>query len=304
MTKARLQVLALALLLTALAAAAATLQYPGSLGVVRLSFWRPDSAQRTRILALERERLAHLPSWEPYRDFGDLFMRLNLAVLEPSTHSSAEKTAWLAQRFEDEAKAFLEKHGINAYLAVGTHLELKFRDHLAKVMRKLADSAEPLSAWQQGHDQDGSLTMVRALSGRFLEKAASAGLLAAPGGTDVDHLLIASLLWLDNWMLTARRLGHEIALERTEAAILVRWKIEASQHLALSRRLELVPLAQALDPDYPGTYVSGVLLALEGSDSAAAAAFLECLEMNEQTQSARRWLIELRREAFFLAAAP
>jgi len=285
--------IAIATAMVALAVLATAAHLPRFEAHARLDHWRPTRSLSIVMHNLQRRRLARLPPAESYREMVDSFMHLNLALSPGAEPRGADHLKWLETRHKVLTRGFVDRHGIQAYLAVGTHLSVHFVRHL-----------RALAGWAPGALVTGgdtgphreALRAVRALSGAFLEKAANSGLLRVDGKTDQDRMVVARLLWLENWLLISGRDLRTRLLTAAERAVVVKWKVEAGDHLPLERRLALVPLALKLDRTYPADYVEGVLLALDGRPRASAEAFRRSISNGRMRRLAREWLVLLRPE--------
>lgn len=258
----------------------------------RLEFWRPSAAVSRRLNEVQRERLARLPPESSRTALTTAFMELNLAAAEGEP-LTGERHRWIASRYEREKRAFLGLHGERGYLAVGALLAGHFEGHLLALSKRWAE-AEGGEAVLVGPHDDRDLQALRALSGRFVEKAIHSGLLAPGRSADPDLGLVARCLFLQNWVLGLGIKAPDRRLAVEENALVLKWKVEAAEHLSLNRRIELARKIPLLERSYPATYVVGVLLALEGPPEDAAAAFRECVDSREMGPQAREWLIALR----------
>jgi len=219
-------------------------------------------------------------------------MEMNLVEVE-SEKLTAERRRFVSSRFEREKSALLELHGESAYMAIGALLAGHFENHLLSLAGRWARGTLPVSL-PPGLTEDADLQALRALSGRFLEKAVHSGLLSPGLAGDRDLGLVARSLFLQNWVLGLGIKAPDRRLAVEENALVLKWKVEASEHLSLERRLELTARIPMLERNYPSTYVRGVLLASRSHHEQAVAAFIECVETGEMEDRAREWLLALR----------
>ena len=293
----RFSVYFVSVLLLALGIAAAIVHTPGFSPSATLEFWRPDAEFRHRLEQFEEQRLQHLPAVSEFEALSAALMELNLASAPGAEPLSARHLNWLNSRFRGEVAAFVAKHGEKGFVALGTYMARNFRGRLKTVAKGLAAAQDESAAdWIANHNDDADIHAARALSGQFLEKALGAGILRAGAGTDEDQLLVAGLLWLQRWLQLAGPSARVQALAGDELALVLKWKVEAAEHLPLKRRIELCNVVTDLDPDYPGHFVQGIVYATAGRRAEAEASFTASLQAGEEMPAAEDWLLFLRRQ--------
>jgi hypothetical protein len=101
-------------------------------------------------------------------------------------------------------------------------------------------------------------------------------------------------------LLLGQRLPPPVPELSTELRhLLLRFRVEAYEGLALSRKLELIEVLREQTPSYPATYVTAVLLAREGRMRAAGGQFLLAAERGQFPGLARsnaRWCRKRQRD--------
>ena len=220
-------------------------------------------------------------------------MRHNQAVAGLDNAEYKQGLLLLERELAALARKFLDTHGAEPYLAVGGYLAEQLHTALVELAVAQYGSGLLLQDWLQQHPDDDALKRVRALSGRFLERAMNAGLIGHQHPPDRDRLLVARTLWLERWAILAGLLP-EAVLSPVETRLTLLWKIEASEHLSLARRGQLLEVASTRLPDYPASYVEGVLRVRQGDTEEALEAFSSCLEEGVEAERARAWVLSLR----------
>lgn len=267
---------------------------PSGTLVARLDLWRPGDHQQARLQHHEDRRLKKLPARENFEALSNALMDANLASSPLSELSEKGR-----QKFDavllGEVQGFLETEGIWAFAAVGAFLAKEFARRLDGLAQKMADADEPLSEWLVRHEADHEVREVRALGGRFLEHAIGAGLVVAGRPVDPDSMLVARVMWMENWLAMGRRYNDKLHLSRDEWTLLLKWKIEAAQHLPLDKKMAHIKTLLGFDPGYPKHLVRGVLMLQAGAEEEAAEEFTASLHRNERPPVAGDWLVFLRR---------
>jgi hypothetical protein len=262
--------------------------------VARLELWRPGEHQKARLQNHENRRLKKLPAKENFETLSNALMDANLASSPLSDVSQKGR-----QKFDvvllNEVQRFLEEEGTWAFAGVGAFLAREFVRRLHGLAQKMEDADEPLSQWLVRHEPDLEVREVRALGGRFLEHAIGAGLMVAARPVDPDLMLVARIMWMENWLAMGRRFNDKLHLSRDEWSLLLKWKIEAAQHLPLQKKLAHIKTLLGFDPGYPKHLVRGVLMLQAGAEEEATEEFTASLHRDEQPPLAGDWLVFLRR---------
>ncbi|MBM4356124.1 MAG: hypothetical protein FJ109_20420 [Deltaproteobacteria bacterium] len=261
----------------------------------RLDWWRPAPQAALDLDRAMRERLEELPPEAEWRVFVDTWMSANLLAENPVKASGPD-----ASRTNREAlarlKAFRAGHTDSQYVALGAYLSLRFEDALARLAEGLAAAEGGALEWLAAHQSQDEVRTVRALSGAFPEVALSSGILRPAVRPDPDRLRVARLLWFERWLLAGGLSPLPGVMSSAERSLVLRWKVEDSEHLSGERRLELLPEAARHGPGYPERLVAGVLLYREGRTQEARQAFLESLAEDEADRQAAAWLLAMRRD--------
>jgi hypothetical protein len=264
---------------------------PPTLG---LDFWRPDQHELSTLQATLKARLEAVPDRSIYQPLVDAMVRRNQAGAGLDQLEYQQGLILLEREVASQARQFSARHGVGAYLAVGTLLSEQLYRDLALVGAALYEQQMPLQDWLAARPDDPVLLRLRGVSGQFLERAVSAGLLGHQRAPERDRLLVARTLWMEHFALVAG-LQPEAVLDPVETRLTLRWKIEAADHLEPARRQQLLSVATARLPGYPGRYVGAVLALKEGDEAGALNLFLECLDAGEEVERAHAWVLSLRR---------
>ena len=262
-----------------------------------LDYWRPSDADVELLNSLSARRVAALPDVASRRELVERLMRHHQAAAALDNTEYRQGLLLLEENLSAAARQFLERHGTEEYLAVGGYLAEQLHTALIRVARVQYDTGLPMQDWLQQHGDDSTLKRVRALSGRFLERAVNAGLLGHQHRPDRDLLLVARTLWMEHWAILAGLLP-EAVLSPVETRLTLLWKIEASEHLEAPRRRQLLEVAAARLPAYPAPYVDGVLRVRQGDFEGGLRSFLTCLEERVEEDLARAWILALWRFAW------
>ena len=259
-----------------------------------LEYWRPGGAALEELLQLPASRVAALPSGESRAELVRRLMRYNQAAAGLDNSEYRQGLLLLESELAGVARKFVDAHGTKSYLAVGGYLAEQLHTALVELARAQYESRLSMQDWLQQNADDDALRRVRALSGRFLERAVNAGLLGHQHAPDRDRLLVARTLWIERWAMLAGLLP-EAVLSPAETRLTLLWKLEASEHLSLARRLQLLGVAAARLPGYPAAFVDGLFWVREGDMEEALRAFGTCLERGVEVDLARSWILSLRR---------
>lgn len=278
--------------LIALGLSAVVFSIPESV-VARLDLWRPNSRVVKRLESHEKRRLKKLPASEEFEALASALMDANLAA-SPISGLSPIRQQQLNKLLLKQVREFLKKHGGWPYAGVGAFLASRFQQRLEILAGRMATASEPLSEWLSLHEADKDVREVRALSGRFLERAVGSGLLVAGKGPEPDLMLVARTMWLENWLAMGRRFEENLHLSRDEWALLLKWKIEDAQHLELDRKLAHIETLLRFEPGYPQHLARGVLMVQAGFPEDAVREFRESLIRKERPRVAGDWLVFLR----------
>jgi len=224
-------------------------------------------------------------------------MRLNQAAVGLDNAEYKQGLLLLERDLSAVARSFLERHGTEAFFAVGGYLGEQLHRTMVEIAKAQYDSGLPLHDWLLQNPDSSAVNRLRALSGRFLERAVNAGLLGHQHPPDRDLLLVARTLWMERWAMLAGLLP-EAVLSPVETRLTLLWKIEASEHLSMARRRELLAVAANRLPGYPAAYVEGVLRVQLGDGEGALESFVTCLQEQVEVDLARAWILSLRRFAW------
>jgi hypothetical protein len=278
-----------ALLVLAVAAVASTARYQEPDGA--LDFWRPGTEGEAHLERLWQQRLALLPPPERFEGLSHALMRLNLAVMGPA--ADARDVRDLSARLGREVDAFLSSQGSDAYLAVGTYLAREFATRLDKVVGQMAGSGQDPDDWLRANAGQEDVRALVALAGDYMTRARASGLVSRGGGLDRDQVLLARLMWVENWMNAASgRLGTDVT--EFERGVVLKWKVEAAAHLGIERKLALLAEVHELDPEYPAFFVKGILEVGAGMQPEALVSFRRSLESERLRQRTTAWVVFLR----------
>lgn len=258
-----------------------------------LDYWRPGPDELSQLRDVFAQRLKACPPKATYATLLDALIRHNHAASGLDQLEFRQGLILLEREMSQRAKAFIEGHGATAFLAVGDTLAEQLYRDLVAVGESLNAEGQPLQDWLDDHAEDQRLNRLRGLSGRFLERAVGAGLLSHHRPPERDRMLVARALWMERWALMGG-LQPEAVLDSTETRLSLRWKIEAAEHLDLGRRRQLLAVASARLPQYPATYIEGVLFMRAGEIEEAASRFLDCIAEDEEVALAGAWLRTLR----------
>lgn len=158
---------------------------------------------------------------------------------------------------------------------------------------RLAYEADLRAAGQGVAGQRGALDRIAPGLRRTLNVAGVAAWRQANG-----HLLPAAALVVEaiaelRYLGLARRMpAPRPELGSRLAILLLRYRVEAHRGLELRRRLKLAEQLSRLDPAWPSTWATAVLMARDGRYRAARAWFLQAAAKGEHAEAARqnaRW---------------
>jgi hypothetical protein len=262
-----------------------------------LDYWRPSPEDVEKLVGISVTRVEALPDPDSRADLVAIFIRHNQAAAALDRAEYKQGLILLERELSSLAGKFLQAHGTEGYLALGGYLAEQLHRSLVEVAQAQYESGLPLQDWLHQTPESAALQRIRALSGRFLERAVNAGLLGHQQRPDRDRLLVARTLWMERWAILAGLLP-EAVLSPVETRLTLLWKIEAAEHLGGSRRTQLLAVAAARLPGYPAPYVEGVLRARQGDMEGALESFLNCLEERVEVELSRAWVLSLRRFAW------
>jgi hypothetical protein len=262
-----------------------------------LKYWRPSPEDVEKLEKLTAARVAELPDRASRAALVAMMIRHNQAAAALDGFEYKQGLILLERDLSFLARKFLEVHGTKGYLALGGYLAEQLHRSLVELAQAQYESGLPLQDWLQQTPDSAGLKRIRALSGRFLERAVNAGLLGHQQPPDRDRLLVARSLWMERWAMQAGLLP-EAVLSPAETRLTLLWKVEAAEHLGNPRRKQLLAVAAARLPGYPASYVEGVLRVRQGDMEGALESFLACLEEQVEVDLARAWVLSLRRFAW------
>ncbi len=246
-----------------------------------MDFWRPDGETRDQLQKLK------LPTdvWAATEEAA-LFNAYKAANFARCQTDSPEKFRAQEQNFQNLSKSFIEKYSPAAYLDLGRKLSLSFARLLEETVTKMNASDVPLPWSKAGSEHE----KLRKIAGRFWEHAIGAGLIVQGQETDKDQVLVARLLWLAHWLTTGFPGPGPELMANEEKLVVLKWKVEASENLAMERRRQLIDEISKQEADYPALYVWAVLLARQGQSEEAKQLFLHCTKNGIEEKRALGWL--------------
>jgi len=300
----RTSVLALSFAMLALAAAATATKAGMASPDAELSFWRLGPSGHQRFEQIVHKRLDALPPPAEFEPLSHAFMRQN--VVGPGSTVGAStgrpgagagqglgQAADAARQFGARLAIFLKEKKAPSYMAVGAYLSSQLRVRLESTMVRMAVSGLSAAEWLAANSTSKDVVELRSLAGNFLERAIASGLIKQGTAPDSDTMDVAQALWMEHWMaLASGRLGTDVTV--FERAVVLKWKVEAAEHLPPDRKLVLLDELAGLDAGYPSHYVRGVLQFAAGRTSAALESFRASLASEPVFDRAASWVVFLR----------
>lgn len=259
-----------------------------------LDFWAADARELAEMRQRDQQltaRIATLPSEATLRHDWARWLALEAELGSEEVQGSSEARLLLGD-LQERARTLVLQHGPDAWRAVA----VRWSRDVQQSFGALAAQAQQRGVAVRDVLGTGAAAPLDKLAPGLGRTLADTGIDAQLQGA---HALaaaevvagLAAMRMLD----LAVRAPHPPRLPLDVQALLLRYRVEAHQGLAIERKLVLLDQLHTIEPTYPAEYVGGVLLARADDCVHAVPALARAVAAGQLPQLARvnrQWCIE------------